>query len=407
MTKDNGKFCILPWLHAHVLPNGDVLPCCAVAVGSLSLGNVRQRPLEEIWNAAGFREIRRKMLAGESVSACQVCYSAEKSGGTSLRTKSNQDFSHHASLAGRTASDGSVPDFKLRYYDVRFSNLCNLKCRMCCPELSSSIASDQAAHLGQARPRPLDVYDDKETFLRDFRPHVPFLEEVYFAGGEPLLIDAHYWALEELVRQGRTDLRLRYTTNFTVLGKASWWAPEFWKHFKHIELGASLDGQAARGEYIREGLDWQKVLQNREIVREQAPHADFRLAITVGAMNLLHVPEFIRWALDTEFTGPQGFFTNNLLFPEYYSAQVLPEAVKRRARVLYAELIEELGQRGVPEWIRMNLLGVIGQMDQADHSHLLAEFQQQTRSFDARFKKDFARTFPELEEYGLAGEVGR
>lgn len=398
LENDNGKFCILPWLHAHVLPNGDVLPCCAVAVGSLSLGNVRQSPLSEIWNGAGFRDMRRRMCQGQAVGACQVCYAAEKSGGTSLRTKSNQDFAHHLGLAQRTAADGTVPDFHLRYYDVRFSNLCNLRCRMCCPELSSSIASDQAAADGRARPKPLDVYEDRETFLRDFLPHVPYLEEAYFAGGEPLMIDAHYWALEELIKQGRTDLRLRYTTNFSVLGKGSWWAPDLWRHFKHVEIGASLDAHAERGEYIREGLNWKKVLEHREVVRRESPHADFRMAITVGAMNLLHVPDFIRWALDTGFTHTHGFFTNNLLFPEYYSAQVLPRALKDKAQKMYDELLAELKQRGVPDWIRMNLQSITGHMSAADRTDLLAEMKKQNQAYDARYRKSFASVFPELTQ---------
>jgi MoaA/NifB/PqqE/SkfB family radical SAM enzyme len=360
----------------------------------MSLGNVRQKPLKEVWNDQAFRQMRQDMVAGRPVEACKVCYSAEDSGGTSLRTKSNHDFKHHLSLVGATTPDGSS-DFKLRYYDVRFSNLCNLKCRMCCPELSSAIAVDQARMSQSAPPKPLNVYDDKEAFLRDFSPHVPFLEEIYFAGGEPLLIDAHYWALEELLRQNKRDIRLRYNTNFTVLGKGSWHAPDLWKEFSRIEVGASLDAEGARGEYIREGTRWERVQINRETLRNETPHADFKVAVTVGMMNLLHVPGFLRKCVAEGFTKPDGFFTNNLLFPEYYSAQILPEKFRATARQEYASLIDHMRKLGSPDWVLMNLSSVTAHMDANDRTRLLPEFFHQTDRLDAFYGKKFSQVFPE------------
>jgi radical SAM protein with 4Fe4S-binding SPASM domain len=393
--KNNSKFCVLPWIHAHVLPNGDVLPCCAVEVGSMSLGSVNQNSLSEIWNQESFREMRKKMLANETVDACKVCYAAEAAGGTSLRTKSNHDFAHHLELAKETMPDGSLKDFKLRYYDVRFSNLCNLKCRMCCPELSSSVAIDVAKMLGTERPKVLNIYGDREAFLKDFSPHVPYLEEIYFAGGEPLLIDAHYWAIEELINQGKTNIRLRYNTNFTVLGKGKWFAPDLWRHFPHLEIGASLDADFERGEYIREGTIWSKILINREIIRNQVAHADFRVAVTVGAMNLLHVPEFLKICILEGFTRPDGFFTNNLLFPDYFSSQILPEEWKQKARKEYASLIEYMKEEGSPEWILKNLHSITSNMDANDRQDLLPAFFRETTRLDTFYNKKFMNIFPE------------
>ena len=176
--------------------------------------------------------MRLKMLNDIPVESCKACYTLEAAGATSLRTKSNFDFSHHLNLAQKTNDDGSLNDFRLRYIDIRFSNLCNLRCRTCCPDLSSAIASDVAKMHSQPIPRPINVYQNKEEFLKDFLPHIPYIEEIYFAGGEPLLMDAHYWALEELISQGQTNIRLRYNTNFMTLGKGKWQAPNFWKYFK-------------------------------------------------------------------------------------------------------------------------------------------------------------------------------
>jgi len=359
----NDKFCILPWIHAHVLPDGEVLPCCGVAVGSFSLGNVNKKTLKEIWNDQPYRDLRLSMIANKEINACKACYEAENAGGTSLRTKSNHEFSHHLKLKAETGQDGSLADFKLRYYDVRFSNLCNLSCRMCCPELSSSIAIDQARKNQTQVPKVVSIYDNKEVFLAEFREHIPFLEEIYFAGGEPLLIDAHWWALEELVTQKKTNIRIRYNTNFSRLKKGKWDVADFWPHFPHLEIGASLDAQAERGEYIREGTNWSHVLENRNKVFQVAPHADFRVAITVGALNVFHVPDMIRDFLKSKFITKHGFFTNNLMYPEYLSTQILPQEMKVEISEIYRNLIKELKENGTPEWILMNLESVINFMN--------------------------------------------
>ena len=397
------KFCILPWIHAHVLPDGDVLPCCAVAVGSFSLGNVNKSSLKEIWNDSAYRELRRAMLANESVPTCRVCYEAERSGGTSLRTKSNQDFSHHLKLRHETLPDGSLTNFHLRYYDVRFSNLCNLSCRMCCPELSSSVGVDMARRNQELLPKVISVYDDRELFLSEFREHIPYLEEIYFAGGEPLLIDAHWWALEELIAQNRTSIRIRYNTNFSRLSKGKWNVSQFWPNFPNLEIGASLDAAGVRGEYIREGTNWPNVLTNREQVRRLVPQADFRVAVTVGLMNVYHVPEMIRDFIRDGFTTPHGFFTNNLMYPEYMSTQVLPPRMKKEVTEMYLDLISELRRIGSPEWILMNLNSVVNFMNSEDKSSLLREFIRQTDQLDAQYGKSFFDTFPELRS--LAEEV--
>ena len=397
------KFCILPWIHSHVLPDGDVLPCCAVAVGSYSLGNVKKNSLKSIWNDSAYKELRLSMLANESVEACKVCYEAERSGGTSLRTKSNHDFSHHLSLKHETLSDGSLPHFRLRYYDVRFSNLCNLSCRMCCPELSSSVGIDQARRSKSPPPKVISVYDDRELFLAEFREHIPYIEEIYFAGGEPLLIDAHWWALEELIAQKKTTIRIRYNTNFSRLTKGKWNVADFWPHFPSLEIGASLDAQGERGEYIRQGTNWNQILENREKVRAIVPRADFRVAITVGVMNVYHVPDMIRDFLKNDFTTAHGFFTNNLMYPNYMSTQILPKKMKTEVTILYHELIEELREKATPDWILMNLTSVVNFMNSADMSSLLREFLRQTDQLDEQYGKSFFKTFPEL--YRLSEEV--
>ena len=52
---DNKSFCIYPWIHMYVNPDGSVLPCC-VGEYDKHLGNVRENTIEEIWNNDSSRQ---------------------------------------------------------------------------------------------------------------------------------------------------------------------------------------------------------------------------------------------------------------------------------------------------------------------------------------------------------------
>ena len=59
--------------------------------------------------------------------------------------------------------------------------------------------------------RLLKLWDELE-------PYFGVVEEIYFAGGEPLLMEEHYRILNRLVDDGRTEeVTLKYNTNFSTM----------------------------------------------------------------------------------------------------------------------------------------------------------------------------------------------
>jgi hypothetical protein len=64
------------------------------------------------------------MLSNKPSKQCGKCYDQEKSGFFSLRLSSNKHFGHNIGLIDNTQADGSA-DFIIKYWDIRFSNLCN------------------------------------------------------------------------------------------------------------------------------------------------------------------------------------------------------------------------------------------------------------------------------------------
>ena len=72
-------FCILPWIHTYVNPDGSVLPCC-IGDYAQHLGNVQQSKVIEIWNSEKYQNMRQKMLSGERCTECVACYNNEDAG---------------------------------------------------------------------------------------------------------------------------------------------------------------------------------------------------------------------------------------------------------------------------------------------------------------------------------------
>ena len=276
------RFCMLPWIHLHAAPDGAAYPCC-YSTNVQTVGSVKKKTLAEIWNDKPQRRLRTNMLNEKPSTECRRCYEQEEAGFFSGRKSANKHFGHYIDRIDKTLEDGTHPEFQMTYWDIRFSNLCNLRCRSCGHIVASQWYQDQAklagpewklhnSVLNYAGRTEMDMWEQLE-------PHLDYVEQIYFAGGEPLLMEEHYNILEELLKRGRTDVRLIYNTNFThtdLKGKSVF---EYWRQFKSVAVGASLDDQHARAEYIRKGTEWHKVIANRAEMIRTCPDVDFYISV--------------------------------------------------------------------------------------------------------------------------------
>jgi sulfatase maturation enzyme AslB (radical SAM superfamily) len=214
-----------------------------------------------------------------------------------------------------------VDQFEMTYWDIRFSNLCNLKCRSCGHIFSSSWYQDQAKLAGgdwAKHNRVLNIAGRSETDMwEQLLPHLDYVEQIYFAGGEPLMMEEHYLILEELERRGRFDVRLIYNTNFTQIKLKDRTVFDYWRKFNSVAVGASLDAMGPRAEYIRKGTDWAVVEENRRQMMQTCPAVDFYISPTLSIMNAWHLPDFHRKWVDQALIRPQDLNVNILQDPTY------------------------------------------------------------------------------------------
>lgn len=323
----NDSFCVAPWVHTHIEPNGNVTPCCWINGPKYSYGSLLENNLEEIWNSDQIRNMRLDMLNGVQRPECSECYSCEKVGQSSYRQYLNKEFSNHLNSIDQTKQDGTFEKFNIVYWDFRLSNVCNFKCRTCYEGNSSSWAKENGTV-----PSILSL-DEDESVWKKIEKLFPIVEKIYFAGGEPLIMDSHYRILDGLIEREKFETKLLYSTNFSVLDYKDKNVLDYWEKFPNLLLSISADGLYERGELIRKGFNWDKFVSNVSYFQERFPHRKDQLDITctVGLLNCFEVIDLHKTLYETGIIQTLDNFELNFVnFPSYFSVDCLPPDTKRK-----------------------------------------------------------------------------
>lgn len=401
---ESKTFCILPWIHLHGFPDGRAYPCCFGEMWN-PIGHFRKNTLEEVWNDVPMKTIRKNMLEDKPCKECKKCYELEETGFFSMRNSFSRDFGHHITEVDKTLEDGTHPEFKLRYWDVRFSNLCNFSCRSCGPIFSSNWYNDHVKLynrkpdvLGREMARVEYTAGDEDAMMEQMLPHIPYLEQVYFAGGEPLIMKEHYFILKELVKREMFHVRLIYNTNFSEMVFKGQDVMELWKLFDNVSIGASLDASYARGEYMRRGQDWKQTVQNRERMLQICPKVDFYISSTVSILNVDHISDFHREWVDLGLIRPMDWNINLCQSPETGRANILPKIYKDRIIEKINKHIEWLEPLDQLTRATHGYRGIVNFMQQESEGNLLAEFFKANDALDAIRNEKFEDVFPEYKD---------
>ena len=401
LLKDSKTFCIYPWIHIHAYPTGEAYPCCHAEMKVGQIGNCKTDILAEIWNSPAQMKLRTDMLTETTNPACGRCYEQEQSGFFSGRKSANKHHGHHINRVNATDQTGHTEQFEMTYWDLRFSNLCNLSCRSCGHIFSSSWYKDQTILAGPvwaSQNKPLNYAGRFATDMwEQLIEHIDHVEQIYFAGGEPLMMEEHYLILEELERRGRFDVRLIYNTNFTHTKLKDRTVFDYWRKFDSVAVGASLDAAGPRGEYIRKGTDWAVVEANRRQMMDICPRVDFYISPTLSIMNAMHLPDFHRDWVAKGLLKPQDLNVNILQDPAYLRIDIAPTEYKQQIQARYEEHLEWLRPLDQLSRATVGFESAITFMNSTDNTQLIDTFWRKTHELDAIRKEHILDIIPELK----------
>lgn len=448
ITKVSGShsFCVIPWIHLATRPNGDMRLCCGsnasgVETGDYTVGLVknadgkpanfgRDLPLDA-FNNEYMKTVRKTLLSGGVPASCSKCFQEESQGVASKRIWETGTWFYEEDidipeLIAQTSEDGSVPS-KLQYLDLRLGHTCNLKCIMCSPHDSSMWVSDHKKIIPLIQSKVIksqmewdptsfnNKWHENPDFWKQIYDQIPNIKQLYFAGGEPLAIKEHKLFLEEIIRRGYAKkITLRYNTNGLLINES---IISIWEQFRKVKIGFSLDGLGNRLNYIRYPTQWEEVTKILQRLDSTPNNIEINLAFATQILNIKHVPDFIKWKLNSGFkkinlssnaAGQQtsgGLVSAHLVWiPTWMSLRVLPKKDKEHVRELFNELKQWLWENYTQDdefwksnpygWKRWE--GILDWMDAEDHSNLLPDFQEYITTMDVQRGTNFKLIFPEL-----------
>ena len=314
MPERPDTLCMAPWVHTYLSPQTERRMCCASREPAQNFqqyidtnaGTGRYIPisLDQHWNSAHMRSVRRRMMAGETLPECAVCN--EKLLNTSVyRDYFWHLFRHHCDKIWQATNDDGHTSMLPVSWDYRFSNLCNFKCRTCGDMLSSSWESEQRQHnmVDWSNPKNNWMLPEVKKQITAFQDQVieqefadaveqHRVEEVYWVGGEPLMYEQHWRYMKRIIELGDGHkVYARYNTN---LSRIRYNGIDLYKdilaNLRDWQICASLDGTGPTGEYIRTGLDYQQFVDNfAQGIKYQTNPRQLRIDFTLTLPGLFEV----------------------------------------------------------------------------------------------------------------------
>lgn len=374
-------FCALPWLHLSSRPDGKMRTCCTSNASSVQDSNSNNKigggevgvvkndngipanfnhtTLEDAWNSGYMRNVRKMMLRGEKPASCLKCYKEEEAGHLSKRNWETEYWGHRYNLdelVAETQTDGSIP-VKIRYIDLRMGSKCQLACVMCSPHDSSGWVKEwnqifpkiqneklkntsQWENKGRVHGASYNWHKNNPRFWNELFEQIPNMYQLYFAGGESLIIDEHYDLLEECIKRGYAkNIELRYNSN------AVEWRDDLfdlWAEFKRVRFHYSIDAHGEHNDYIRYPSIWEHQEEVFHKLDNTAPQVEVTTATTIMALNIAYIPEFVQWKVNQGFKkinkwplGAGGINMHFAYWPPQLNVKVLPQHIKKQITEKY------------------------------------------------------------------------
>jgi hypothetical protein len=269
--------------------------------------------LKEHWNSPYMMDIRKRLMAGEELDQCAVCNDGILSQSTYRQWFTGHLFKDKIDQCFEETDDDGRTSMEPISFDYRVSNLCNFKCRMCGEPLSSAWEAEKRKHdLWSPENQPFMVPENKKI-IQEFQRDVVeaefwdaicsgTVEELYWVGGEPLMYDIHWKAMDRLSEDDNLKhVHLRYNSNLSRVRFKDHYLYDWLPQAKDWTMCASIDGIGAIGEFIRTGLDWEQWDKNfREGVAIEGGKHKMLMDLTITGPGMFGLKDLFDYALELD-----------------------------------------------------------------------------------------------------------
>ena len=385
------SLCAHAWAGIHLRPNGTAAPCCdSLEVITKPNGipyNIKLDTIDEFLNSKWMQDLRQSFRSGERSKNCVSCWQREDRGQDSRRTLTPYKLEN---IYGNINwEDGG----QLMYLGGHLGTLCNLKCRICSSEYSSSIANEYLAEITFVNKKNSIHYqtltDSKWVFEDQFwelvKNNANRIKNYEFLGGEPFMLNQNSEFLKFLVDNNLSiDTIFYFSTNGTQYPEIL----DYVDYFKRLELTISIDNIGKRFELERCNAEWATVegnLTRMIIQREKFKNLKIDLCITVNIQNVLYLSEILSWVRSVNI---DSYYFNYVNTPKYLAITNLTDNGKELViNTLTTGKFTTIEQFDIDATI-----DIIKNSQGSDG----VEFVQQMQRFDRLRNQDFSKTHSDI-----------
>lgn len=388
------SMCVYAWGGLHVWPDGTISPCCVssmkITKSDKSVFNIDSvTDFDEVLASPDMAKLRNNFRNNIKDLSCKTCWDSEDLGVISVRQHSLKKSDN---LYGLTdwESEGELMTFT-----GHITSLCNLKCRICSPTFSSSIATEQSMLVPAPERKKSSQYQllannthRSNRFWEQLKKNAVTILNYDIYGGESLMsidnLDFLQYLIDNDLSQHSVVQMYTNGTQFPdILYKAN--------SFNKLKISFSIDNLNKKFELERSGAIWETVelnLQKLLEIKQSSSKVEVYVLTTVSIQNVLDLPEIINWATSLNLT---GFGLSILNYPGYLSIRSMTNS----ARSIAIDKLSEY-RNGIDDVnIRDYLDGVINVLQNSKACDG-QEFCKEMKLLDDIRNQNFAATHPEI-----------
>jgi len=261
MSYKKETFCLAPWYSIYLNSKGDLSPCCKF---KNSKKQYSYSKIEDYFNSPELERVRQDLLQGVKNHNCDRCWKDEINGGDSLRLITNRTIALHSKINPQEQINEPKTS-NIKSFDLTLGNLCNLKCVMCSPDLSSQLLVEaklnttiQKRYGFEANQKDFN-WPNGNDFVEWCDRYLPEAIHIKFTGGEPFLVPWIYDVLSAIPSEQKKKCVLHFTTNLTIINDKLF---DELRKFKEVWISVSVEGTNETFEYLRYGHSWEKLSSN-------------------------------------------------------------------------------------------------------------------------------------------------
>jgi|TARA_Y100000287_G_scaffold184923_1_gene186881 sulfatase maturation enzyme AslB (radical SAM superfamily) len=319
LTNSSSSFCPLLYDHATIQTTGKFKLCCVAKDSTSQMSAIdSSNSIADYWNSKTVRASRKMMMNSLYPPECSDCKRLDELNIPSKRSSAVQSMHNNLRygnyildrIENSTDSDFNVSKMPSDF-DIKFGNLCNLKCRMCNAGSSSQIAKEVFANWNLVEkqeypysenynldpskgPLPNFEYYDSPNFINSMEATKDDLVHLKFTGGEPLLIKQMFKFLKQLIDKNLSkNISLHFVTNLTKLTREM--MQDYFSKFAQVTFSVSLDGYKSSYEYIRYPAKWSTIEKNIDILKEYNHNIDVNFSVCFDIYNCISYLETHNW----------------------------------------------------------------------------------------------------------------